>query len=268
MSPRHPVRARRKATVTALLLASCGGAVLTGCGDSGGLEAAGATPTAVGPARLWPDLTPASTPAYDYDEAHTETIKGLTAPGDDIRKLDPLTVLRTQAKEHPDTFTGDDALDADTARKITECGDEDGGEDAAGSGNCPVLRAYYRDLTGDGRDDLVIGIRMHDGQLAVRVYAFEQHTLTQIMGTSDAVIGVEVAGRDLVIRAVSGIAGYEYRTVWAWDRHQHAMLPTKDEILRVGGSSTKPVRPRVTPPPLTTPTPSPSATPNASQSAP
>ncbi|MFF2850688.1 hypothetical protein ACFVT5_30805 [Streptomyces sp. NPDC058001] len=251
MSPRRP--ARRTATVTALLLAVCGGALLTGCGDPGGLEGAGATPTAVGPARLWPDLTPASTPAYDYDEANTETVKGLTAPGDDIHKLDPLTVLRTQAKEHPDTFTGPNALDKDTARKITECAGE--------GGSCPVLKAYYRDLTGDGKDDLVVGIRRHDGQLALRVYAFEQHTLTQIMATSDAVIGVELAGRDLVIRAVSGIAGYEYRTVWAWDRHQHAMLPTKDEILRVGGASAKPARPRPTP--TTSPTVSPAASPTA-----
>ncbi|MYY12742.1 hypothetical protein GT204_28580 [Streptomyces sp. SID4919] len=252
-------------------------AVLLGaCGNPGDLESAGPATTAVGPARLWPDLPPASTPAYDYGEAETETVDGFALPRDDIRTLDPLAVLRAQAKQHPDTFTGPLALDEDTAKKITRCGSDDasgsdgsvgsddgsgasgsdgsdgsdgsGGAGGAGSRGCPVLKEQYRDLTGDGRDDLIIGIRLPDDQLAVRVFTHEGDELTQIMSTSDAVTGVELAGRDLVIRAVSGIPGYEYRTVWSWDRHQEAMLPTKDEFLRVDGAGGTPKSPASRPP--------------------
>lgn len=243
MSHRRP---RRSGIAVLLPLA----VLLGACGNPGDLESAGPATTAVGPARLWPDLPPASTPAYDYGEAETETVDGFALPRDDIRTLDPLAVLRAQAKQHPDTFTGPLALDEDTAKKITRCGT--GG---AGSRDCPVLKEQYRDLTGDGRDDLIVGIRLPDDQLAVRVFTHEGDELTQIMSTSDAVIGVELAGRDIVIRAVSGIPGYEYRTVWSWDRHQEAMLPTKDEFLRVDGTpkSPAPRPPTASPAPGSTP---------------
>ncbi|MGW7610287.1 hypothetical protein ACWGKW_24005 [Streptomyces sp. NPDC054766] len=58
-----------------------------------GLHGAGATPTALGPTMLWPRLPPASTPAVDYGEADTETVKGVTAPGDDAHKVDPVAVV-------------------------------------------------------------------------------------------------------------------------------------------------------------------------------
>ncbi|MCX4660123.1 hypothetical protein [Streptomyces uncialis] len=276
MSHRRP---RRSGIAVLLPLA----VLLGACGNPGDLESAGPATTAVGPARLWPDLPPASTPAYDYGEAETETVDGFALPRDDIRTLDPLAVLRAQAKQHPDTFTGPLALDEDTAKKITRCGsggpdgsdgpDGSGGSDdgsgasgsdgsdgagGAGSRGCPVLKEQYRDLTGDGRDDLIIGIRLPDDQLAVRVFTHEGDELTQIMSTSDAVTGVELAGRDLVIRAVSGIPGYEYRTVWSWDRHQEAMLPTKDEFLRVDGAGGTPKSPAPRPP---TASPSPGSTP-------
>ncbi|MGX2994562.1 hypothetical protein JNUCC64_09725 [Streptomyces sp. JNUCC 64] len=225
MSHRRVRRSRAVRLTAALGLA---GAALAGCGDPGGLESAGATPTAVAPTRLWPDLPPASTPAFDYGEAATEAVEGVTVPRGDLRRLDPVTLLKAQAARTPDGSTGPGALDGETAGRIARC--ERGG---AGRGDCPVLTPQYRDLTGDDRDEAIIGVRLPDGQLAVRVFSQEGGGLTQVMHTSDAVTGVQLAGRDLVIRAVSGIPGYEYRTVWSWDRHQRAVLPTKDEFLRV-----------------------------------
>jgi hypothetical protein len=63
---------------------------VAGCGDTVGLRRAGATPTAISPAELWPDLRPASSPAWPYDEASTETVRGVTVPGDDIHEVDPV----------------------------------------------------------------------------------------------------------------------------------------------------------------------------------
>ncbi|MGW1891144.1 hypothetical protein ACWCP6_12940 [Streptomyces sp. NPDC002004] len=220
--------------------------LLAGCGDDGGLVSAGTTPTAVGPARLWPELPPAATPALDYGEAVTETVEGITAPGDDIRKVDPVAVVRAEVAQHPNTYSGPMALTKETVDALRACGKS--GEKPPMDGRlsaCPVLSAYYRDLTGDGRDDMIVGIRLPQRQLALRVYTFEGHKLVQVMGTSDAVSSVEIAGRQLIVRSPSTIPGYEYRTAWSWDPHQHAMLPALDEILRTGKTPASTARPRV-----------------------
>ncbi|MFD9461420.1 hypothetical protein [Streptomyces sp. NPDC060027] len=243
-----PRRAVLAAAVAAVLAAS-----LAGCGDSGAPRAAGATSTAVGPTRLWPQLPPASTPAIDYGEADTETVKGVTAPGDDIHQVDPVAVVRAEVAAHPDDYSGPHAMYAQTVQQLKDCG-----EGGTRGGKCPVLQAYYRDLTGDGKDDMVLGIRFPAHQLAVRVYAFLRHRLVQVMGTSDSVVSVELAGRDVIIRSPSTLPGYEFRTVWSWDPHQNAMLAARDEILRVG-PPTPPGRPTSAPPTSPSLTLSPSA---------
>ncbi|MFF1450655.1 hypothetical protein ACFVYF_21310 [Streptomyces sp. NPDC058274] len=247
----HPAPGAGPRTALAAAVAAVLLATVAGCGDAGDLRGAGSTPTAVGPATLWPEVSPASTPALDYGEADTETVKGITAPGDDIHRVDPLDVVRAEVAAHPDDYSGPHALYAETADQLKDCGDK-----GARGGRCPLLQAYYRDLTGDGKDDMVLGIRFPDHQLAVRVYTFLHHRLVQIMGTSDSTISVELAGRDVIIRSPSTLPGYEYRTVWTWDAHQHAMLATRDEILRVGTAppSTSPA-PTTTPPPGTSPGP-------------
>ncbi|WP_225858929.1 hypothetical protein [Streptomyces albicerus] len=224
--------------------------LLAGCGDPGDLRGAGPTSTAVGPTRLWPEVPPAASPAVDYGEADTETVKGVTAPGDDIHKVDPVDVMRAEIAAFPDLYTDDKARYRETAQRIKECGKK--GEPGR---KCPVLRAYYRDLTGDGRDDMVLGVRMPENQLGVRTYTFIDHKLIEVMATTDATLSVEIAGRDVIIRQPSKLAGYEYRTVWSWDRRQKAMLAAKDEILRVGAT---------TPPTGSAPTRTPSASPSAS----
>jgi hypothetical protein len=201
------------------------------CGDAGGLRGAGPTATAVSPVRLWPGLPAASTPAWDYGEAETETVKGITAPGDDIHKVDPVAVVRAEIARHADIYTADGSPYAGTVAGMAACGRKsDSGTDA-----CPVLRAYYRDLTGDGRDDMALGFRLLPGNgTAVRVYTFQRHRLVQIMANDDAVTAVELAGRAVIIRSPSQIPGYEYRTQWTWDADQKAMLLTRDEFLRTG----------------------------------
>ncbi|WEH37636.1 hypothetical protein PZB75_22375 [Streptomyces sp. AM 4-1-1] len=207
------------------LLAVAGAAALAGCGSGGGLRSAGPTPTAIGPARLWPELPPASSAPYDYGEGQTARIPGIVVPDGDVRRLDPTAVVRAGLKARPARTSGTDELPARTVRQLDDC--------EVRPRACPVLAPYYRDLTGDGRDELVLGIRLADRQLSVRVYMPDrQGGLTRIMSTSDAVISVELAGRDLIVRAPSAITGYEYRTAWSWDDRQRAMLPTRDEILR------------------------------------
>ncbi|MFE2418250.1 hypothetical protein [Streptomyces hokutonensis] len=235
-------RPLRTTAVVTLLLATA-----VACGDTGALHAAGATPTATSPARLWPNLSPAASPAYDFDEADTEIVQGVTVPGDDIRKVDPITVVRAEIAANPSNYDGSQAPYRGTAERIGDCGS--GGDRS----KCPVLKPYYRDLTGDGHDDLTLGFRLLPTKMtAVRVYTVEKHRLVQVMANDDAVSGVELAGRSVIIRSPSELAGYEYRVQWTWDAEQKAMLLTHDEFLRTG-SRKHGVR-------RATPTPVPSAT--------
>jgi hypothetical protein len=242
-----PVPRARTAAAVAVLLATT-----AGCGDAGELRGAGATPTAVSPARLWPDLTPASSPAFDIGEVDTEPVKGVAVPGDDIRGVDPVAVVRAEIAAAPGDYDGAKAPYRETTRRMAYCGK------GAEHGPCPVLRPYYRDLTGDGRDDLTLGFRQLPGNLtAVRVYTLEKHRLVQVMTYEDAVSAVELAGRSVIIRSPSEVAGYEYRLQWTWDQQQRAMLLTHDEMLRTGGR-------KHTKHPSASPSARPSATPSAS----
>ncbi|WP_258054554.1 hypothetical protein [Streptomyces sp. Ru71] len=258
---------RRRSRAVLAVLAVALGAVSAGCGDSGALQGAGPTPTAVSPARLWPSLTPASSPAYDIDEVEREVVKGVRVPGDDIRKVDPAAIVRAEIAAHPATYkTGGKAGETfpETARLLDDC--DQGPE----RGKCPVLKPYYRDLTGDGHDDLALGFRLLPGPMtAVRVYTVDRHRLVQVMKWEDAVSAVEVAGRSLVISSPSDLARYEYRLEWTWDPDQKAMLLTHDEMVRTAGDGhgRHPSRKPASPSPSGSSSRSPSGSPSASGSA-
>ncbi|MEU0113419.1 hypothetical protein ABZ137_06730 [Streptomyces bobili] len=246
----HPRPLRTALALAAVaLLASATAA----CGDAGGLKGAGETPTAVSPEKLWPDLPAASSPAFDIDEVNIQVVKGVSVPGDDLHRVDPVEVVRREIAAHPDDYDGPEAPYRETSRRMADC-DESGAERKP----CPVLRPYYRDLTGDGRDELALGFRQLPGDLtAVRVYTVDKHRLVQVMGWEDAVSAVELAGRSVIIRSPSEVAGYEYRLQWTWDADQKAMLLTHDEMVRTGGR---------THPPRPTPTASPTPVPSSSAS--
>ncbi|MER7622731.1 hypothetical protein [Streptomyces sp. NPDC126503] len=239
-----------------------------GCGAAGEgrLESAGPTSTAVGPVRLWPDLPPATNPPIDYGETDNERVPGIAVTAGDVHTVDPLAVVRAEVRARPDTVSGPNGVYAGTVRAIGACA---GG---AGSAGCPLMEPYYHDLTGDGRDELIAGIRLPDQQVAVLVYRAERGGLTRVLSTVEQVISVELAGRDLIMRVGSaGIPGYEYRTAWSWDEDQGSMLPARDEIVRVrppgsvpsvaapSAPPTPPATPRVSPPPAA-PVPAPDGT--------
>lgn len=220
---RRAPRTTRAVAAVALLLAAA-----AGCGDAGDLVGAGSTPTAISPDRLWPQLTPASSPAFEIGEVDSEVVAGVSVPGDDIRTVDPVALVRAEIKDDPSSYTG--AGYAETARRMADCG-----KTGAAGKRCPVLRPYYRDLTGDGHEDLTLGFRQLPGNVtAVRVYTVEKHRLVRVMHWEDAVSGVELAGRSVIIRSPSEVAGYEYRLQWTWDPQQKSMLLTHDEMLRTG----------------------------------
>ncbi|MFI2206123.1 hypothetical protein ACH47Z_36225 [Streptomyces sp. NPDC020192] len=220
MPVRRPVRSTLAAAAVALLSPTA-----VACGDAGGLRGAGATAPAVSPARLWPDLRPASSPAYSYSPATREVVKGITVPGGNIRKVDPVAVVEAEVKARPDDYGSKGPYHA-TVDRLKDC--RPGGEGV----RCPLLTPYYRDFTGGGRDDMTLGFRLYPtNQTAVRVYTVEKHQLVQVLADNDAIIGVELAGRSLIVRSPANISGYEYRTTWVWDPGQRAMVFSRDEYL-------------------------------------
>ncbi|CAL9453841.1 hypothetical protein [Streptomyces sp. enrichment culture] len=223
MPARRPARTALALAAVALLSATA-----TACGDTGGLRGAGPTTTAVSPTRLWPDLRPASSPAYPYDVATRETVKGVTVPGGDIREVDPVKVVEAELTAHPADYGPKGTYHA-TVDRMRQC--RPGGE----KDRCPLLEPYHRDLTGDGRADLTLGFRLYPtNQTAVRVYTVEGRRLVRVLADNDALLGVELAGRALIERSPADTSGYEYRTTWVWDPDERAMVFSRDEYLHVG----------------------------------
>ncbi|MFD3697725.1 hypothetical protein ACFWUZ_16490 [Streptomyces sp. NPDC058646] len=212
--------------------------LLAGCGEAGGLAAAGPTPTANGPVHLWPDRRPASVPPPDPGGAPPEYVPGLPAVrNQNVHEVDPIALVQAELRSRPGTYSGADGMPQETAAAVAACGKD--GQDPA---KCPVLTPYYRDLTGNGRDELIAGIELPDRMMSVRVYTADPDgRLNRIMATTQTVIAVELAGQDVVLRVPSGNDGYELITAWSWDEKQRSMLPTREQIVRVpAGAQTPP----------------------------
>ncbi|MFG2683632.1 hypothetical protein [Streptomyces sp. NPDC048392] len=262
MLPSRRGRPARVPAALVLLLATAVAGALSGCGDTGGLRGAGSTPAARDPARLWPGLAPASSPAYDIGEVEHAPVKGVAVPGGDIRGADPVAAVRAEIAAHPGDYADAGARYHQTSLRMADCG-TDGTVDERGG--CPVLRPYFRDLTGDGRPEMTLGFRLLPDKLtAVRVYTVEKDRLVRVMSYDDAVSAVELAGRTVIVRSPSEVAGYEYRLQWTWDADQRAMLLTSDEMLRTADGEQHTKRPSAA---TGTASPSPSAAPSASSSA-
>lgn len=221
---------RSPARTVAPLLALTVFPLLAGCGDTGGLVAAGATATASGPVHLWPDRQGATVPPADPAGAPPEYVKGIPPVRDeDVHAVDPVALVQAELRLHPKAGAGADGIPAETAAAINACKKGDADPEA-----CPVLTPYYRDLTGNGTDELIVGIEFPDRKMSVRVYTADRDgRLNRIMATTQTVVSVELAGRDVVLRVPSGNRGYELITAWSWEEKQRSMLPTREQIVRV-----------------------------------
>ncbi|WP_330332613.1 hypothetical protein OHS33_24810 [Streptomyces sp. NBC_00536] len=237
--------------VAAALLAAA--LTVTGCGNTGGLASAGATPTANGPVHLWPERKGATVPPADPGGAPPEYVKGIPpVKNQDVHGVDPVALVQAEVRNHRGATVGPDGMPPETAAAILACptGQPPAAPGAAKSAKCPVLTPYYRDLTGNDIDELIIGFELPDRQMSVRVYTADPDgRLNRIMATTDSVISVELAGRDVVLHVPSANPGYELNTAWSWDEKQRTMLPTREQIIRVpqrpgATTSPKPFRPR------------------------
>ncbi|MGW7100475.1 hypothetical protein [Streptomyces sp. NPDC054838] len=218
---------------TGLLVSACLLPLLSACGDPGGLAAAGPTATARGPVRLWPGRKGADVPPAPPGGVQPVYVQGLPPVHDqNVHEVDAVALVQAELRAHRGAVTGADGMPKETADAIRACGTE-------ASERCPVLAPYYRDLTGNGKDEVVVGIELPGSMMSVRAYTADPDgRLNRIMATTETVIGVELAGENVVVHAPSGHAGYELISTWSWDEKQRSMLATREQIVRA------PARPR------------------------
>ncbi|MER5930110.1 hypothetical protein [Streptomyces sp. NPDC002054] len=272
LRPAAAATAARRIPVAALLVpVSLLG--LAGCGNgTGGLAAAGPTPTASGPVHLWPGRQGASVLPADPGGAPPEYVRGLPPVTDrNVHQVDPVELVQAELTTHGDRMVGPDGMPAETVEAIRSCKPGQAGDEAGRAGRCPVLKPYYRDLTGNHRDELIIGIELPGPEqlMSVRVYTADPDgRLNRIMATTQPVISVELAGRDLILRMPSGNPGYELSTAWSYDDRQRSMLPTREQITRVPAAAPLPAPADSgtpgTPGPAASPAAGPAASPAAS----
>ncbi|MGW1077892.1 hypothetical protein [Streptomyces sp. NPDC002537] len=232
-TPPHRFRRALRALGAAALVAATGAA----CSTAGEPLSAGTTPPAAAPSPLWPDRTPAPTPTgAQHDDVTATRVPGIPpVPSGDIRKVDAYAVIKAEVAAHRNDVTGADGLDETTAAKITTCSEE--------KGDCPIRTPVHRDLTGDGHDDLIVGIEMGDHLLGLRCYTLVKGELTRIMATVVQPSSIEIAGRDLIVWEPSTTPHYAVRSVYSWDSHRRYMDLKSDEIRRTDTTTTAPERP-------------------------
>ncbi|MER6775361.1 MULTISPECIES: hypothetical protein [unclassified Streptomyces] len=232
MSARPPARAALLALPLLPLLP-----LLAACGDTGGPVGAGPAPTASGPVHLWPERKGASVPPAEPGGAPPEYVQGLPpVTGQNVHQVDPVALVQAELAAHPGTDVGPDGMPPETVAAIKACGQAGQPRE-----KCPVLAPYYRDLTGNGVDELVVGIEMPDRMMSVRAYTADPDgRLNRIMATTQTLVTVELAGQDVILRMPSGNPGYELITAWSWDERQRTMLPTREQIVRLPGTAQSP----------------------------
>ena len=211
-SPRAAVRAVAWASVVAGTAA-----LLGGCQERDGPESAGHAAALTAPEQLWPDRKPAP-PPWPVTERGDKPLP-LTAlprvPSGDIRKVSAGSVLLAQIDA--DKRRNDPLFQAGDERKIRACAGK------PGSRSCVVRAPEYHDLTGDGKDELIVGVETAGHIFVIYGYTLKNGVVTSILVATGFPRSVEVADRKLVIHETWDMPGYETRSVYAWDARRQVM---------------------------------------------
>ncbi|MFH8748859.1 hypothetical protein ACH4GK_11875 [Streptomyces rimosus] len=187
----------------------CASALLSGCAVTGDPKSAGRTPAASAPEQVWAarkSPEPLGPPNSAGKPTPLRTLPRV--PSGDIHQVAPLTIARAAAGPM-------DSSD-DTAKKIKECR-------SIGQRPCAVQTPRYRDLNGDGKDDLLLAIETGNAWVSLWAFTVKDGVITQILGVSDSARSVELSGRDVIAWDPVEAGGYDMRRVFSWDERLQAM---------------------------------------------
>ncbi|MEV8017230.1 hypothetical protein AB0O76_12945 [Streptomyces sp. NPDC086554] len=231
-----PQRAAVRAAVAVVVAGVAGVAALTGCAaQNGGVEDRGVAPSLSAPVSsspLWPDYTSPPSEGNGLDPGPTKPylpVKGVSVPAGGLRKV-PLEKLLSHDPNVPGVVS--------VMPK------------ACPGAKCGIRTPAYRDLTGDGADELVVAVDdPGTASTVVVVYRATGHTVRPIL-VSYGQLGLtgETLGRDLVL-TWAGASG-EYITRYRWNGKGMAPYLQDDEPGRPAASPSiapEPQRPTATP---------------------
>ncbi|MFC8447539.1 hypothetical protein [Kitasatospora sp. NPDC057223] len=191
----------RTAAGRGVLLAVLAVAVTTGCTSAGGLHDAGRTravtspPSPPSPRLLWQAAdvpqAPSGTPT---PQSAPVPVPGVVADGDDIRAVDV-----------PALLGADPALQSDERAAL------------AGCTGCQVRPAQYRDLTGDGRDELLTAVLTPERRAFLHVYTLHERQLLPVLALQ-ALPGfsADTVGADLLVHEPTSEAT-ETNSTYHWN---------------------------------------------------
>ena len=206
-------RARTALPVLALTMASAV-FLASGCSGAGEPKSAGHTPAASAPQQMWAPKTPPpplGEPNSELNDGVPSPVRGLPrVPSGDIHQVSALAV----AKARLTTMTT--PLDEEgTDKKIKNC-------KAVGRKPCPVQPPQYRDLNGDGKDELLLGIASGPYFLFLWAFTVKNGQVTLIMDEAERPRSVELSGHDVIVQEPAD-RGYDIRRVYSWDKREQAM---------------------------------------------
>ncbi|MEV5610572.1 hypothetical protein [Streptomyces sp. NPDC052225] len=184
------------------LAAALGVAALTGCARTDGLAAGEAAPSVSvqpQPHDVWPAWSGTSAKAPGAEaSAHQPPPRPLTGlprvGGEGLAGFDVHALLRADPRMEP--F-------ADR-------------EDIVKPGMSGVRPPIYRDLTGDGRSELLVAVDTETGRTVLTVYREHEGRVYPVLFTAGKRVAVETIGTDLLLRS-SCADGGEQAVRFHWD---------------------------------------------------
>ncbi|MCF3174941.1 hypothetical protein IPZ61_16650 [Streptomyces sioyaensis] len=215
--PRTPPapEGRTRAALPALALTMASALFLvSGCAGAGEPKSAGPTPAASAPKQLWTPRKPPPAlpePNAKLTDGVPSPVRGLPrVPSGDIHQVSALAV----AKARLTTMTS--PLDEEgTDQKIKDC-------KAIGQRPCPVQAPEYRDLNGDGKDELLLGVASGPYFLFLWAFTVKDGRVTVILDQAERPRWVKLSGRDVIVQEPAD-NGYDIRRVYSWDKREQAM---------------------------------------------
>ncbi|MGG7569999.1 hypothetical protein [Streptomyces sirii] len=133
-------------------------------------------------------------------------------PSGDMHRVSALAVAKAQAARSTTPLD-----EEGTTQKIGDC-------TTARQEPCPVQTPEYRDMNGDGKDELLLGIASGRSKTFVHLWAFtvKDGRVTLIMDEDTRPVSVELSDHDVIVREPAD-SGYDVRRVYSWDRSEQAM---------------------------------------------
>jgi hypothetical protein len=195
-------------------------AATAGCADVEGLRNEGDLGTVHAPETLWRDRRP-EPPGPGQTPGAAAVVPGLPkVTTGDMRGVDPLEVVRADitSATRQDGGTGR-LVDPRAVQRLALCTDAaDGGPD------CPVRPAVLRDVTGNGKDELITALDL-DGRLSeLRVYTVrDDGSVTRVLSRRGVLQGVEVAAEHLAVREPTSNPKYVAVSDYVWDPQTRIM---------------------------------------------